>query len=241
MTRENLLPYLVLGIFIIANFVFWNNSHLKQNTWRNIPPPPEVNRASMLALGDKQLAYRYYGFMLQNAGNVDGRLVSLKDYDYDSLKSWFFLEDNLDAVSNFVPMLAAYYYGAVGDSEKIDRILDYLAVVGQRPYGEKWRWLGHAVYLARHEQNDNDRALELAYLLAANKDPDLADWARQMPAFVLQARGEKELAYEVMLGILVSNVDRMHPNEIFYMKDHICNHLLPDLPDITPPPFCEQP
>ena len=233
-------PYFILIFFVAANFVFWTSSQHKQKDWLNVPEAPESHRVGMMTLGDNQLAYRYNGLMLQNFGSVDGRFVSLKEYNYDHLKSWFFLQDNLDPVSNFIPMLAAYYYGAVGNNEKLDKVLDYLAVVGQRPYGEKWRWLGHAVYLARHQQKDNDRALELSYLLAANEDPDLADWAKQMPVFVLQAKGEKELAYEVMLGILVSNVDKMHPNEIFYMKDHICHYLLPDLPDVEEPPFCEK-
>jgi len=68
----------------------------------------------------------------------------------------------------------------------------------------------------------------------------LADWAKQMPAFILQAEGQSELAYKIMLNILISNVDTLHPNEINYMQDYICNTLLVDLPHIPPPPFCEQ-
>lgn len=239
MRKLQLLPYVFLITFLAANVLFWTEARHKQAEWLNVPPVPKIESASFLALGDEQLAYRFNGLILQNLGSVGGRMVSLNDYDYERLKSWFFLQDSLDQISNYVPMLAAYYFGAVKNSEKLDQVLDYLAVVGQRPYGEKWRWLGHAVYLARHEQKDNDRALELAYKLAENEDPDLADWARQMPAFVLQARGEEELAYDIMLNILVENVDTMHPNEILYMKDHICNVLLPDLPDVTPPPFCQ--
>ena len=134
--------------------------------------------------------------------------------------------------------LGATYFGAVQDKEKLRYIFDYLAQVGARPDGEKWRWLGHAVFLAKHELKDNEKALELAYILADNKNPDLADWAKQMPAFILQEQGQPELAYKIMLNILISNIDTMHPNEINYMQDYICNKLLVDLQNVETPAFC---
>lgn len=238
--QNSLVPtYLFLVFCLIANLLFWFHSKDLQAAWSNVPPIPEKQKAAMIALGDHQMAYRFYALMLQNLGNTGGRYESLKEYDFNKLKDWFFVEDFLDERSNVVPMLAAHYFGGVQDPEKLGPVLDYLAIVGQRPYGEKWRWLGHAVYLARHQQKDNDRALELAYLLAKNPDPDLADWARQMPAFVLQAKGETEMAYEIMLGILITHAEKLHPNEVNYMTDHICNVLLKDLPDKEPPPFCE--
>lgn len=239
MLKKN-LPFLFFLLLFFANVTFWSFSHKVQSSWANVPPVPKHEKASMLALGDKQLAYRYYATMLQNIGNVGGRSVSLKEYDYKLLKDWFFLGDYLDPLSNSVPLLAATYFGAVDDNEKLNYVLDYLAVAGARPEGEKWRWLGHAVFLAKHQQKDNKRALELAYKLAENKSPDLADWAKQMPAFILQEEGQSELAYKIMLNILISNVDTMHPNEISYMKDYICNTLVVDLKNIEIPPFCSK-
>lgn len=239
MVQEKQLPIFLLLIFGVANCLFWVRSHNLQIEWLNVPPVPDRQNVAMVSLGDNQLAYRFYAMILQNLGEMDGKKISLKDYNYKSLKDWFFLTDSLDPLSDVIPMLAAYYYGAVKDKEKLDNVLDYLSVVGQRPEGEKWRWLGHAVYLARHEQKDNERALELAYLLAANKSPDLGDWAKQMPVFILQEEGQTELAYKIMLNILISNVDKMHPNEINYMKDYICNTILKGRADIMLPAFCE--
>lgn len=234
------IPAIIFALFLFANTLFWVKSHHVQANWGNIPPAPEIEHASIMSMGDGQLAYRTNAIMLQNFGNTGGRFVSLKDYDYKKLSEWFFLQDALDPVSNAVPMMAAFYFGGVKDKEKLYIILDYLAVVGQRSYGEKWRWLGHGVNLARYELNDTDKALELAYLLADNKDPKLADWAKQMPAFVLRAQGKTRLAYDIMLNILISNIDTLHPNEIFYMKDYICNTLLPEDKTITPPVFCNE-
>lgn len=239
MVREKQLSFYLLLIFGTANFLFWVPSHNIQKNWENVPPVPDKNSSTMAFMGDDQMAYRYYATMLQNLGNTDGHYISLKKYDYAALKDWFFLEDSLDPVSNVVPMMATYYFGAVKDKARLYHVFDYLSVVGQRPYGEKWRWLGQAVYLAWHEQDDKEKALELAYLLAANKDPDLADWAKQMPVFILHDQGKTDLAYKIMLNILISNVDTMHPNEINYMKDYICNTILKEDTSISPPDFCE--
>ncbi len=230
--------YLVLLVFFVANFFLWSVTKTIRLPWTNVPSVPEYNKAAMLTLGDKQLAYRYYALMLQNLGSIGGRDVSLLTMDYSKLEDWFFLEHYLDPESNTVPMLAARYFGAINDNDRLNHVINYLEVAGQRPTNQKWRWLGHAVFLARHIQKDNDRALELAYKLSANKAPDLGTWAKQMPVFILNEQGDTDLAYKIMLNILISNVDTMHPNEIFYMKDYICNTILKEDSISVKPEFC---
>lgn len=237
---KNKTPLALFFVFFLANLFFWSYAKNIQSFWANVPPVPSVERASMLTLGDRQLAYRTYASMLQNLGNVGGRYLSLVDYDYERLKDWFFLEDHLDPVADVVPMMAAYYFGGVKDKEKQKYVIDYLEHSGQSAIGEKWRWLGHAVYLARHEQEDNDRALELAYKLADNKSPDLADWAKQMPAFVLQEKGDDKMAYQIMLNILISNIDKMHPNEINFMVEYLCVTLPKNNPSLYNPQLCKK-
>lgn len=237
--KHKITPPFVFFVFcLIANTTFWSFSYKVKSSWANVPPVPAKEKASLLTIGDKELAYRSYAMVLQNLGNTGGRFESLNDYNYKLLSDWFFLEDSLNPESNAVPMLAATYFGAASDTDQLVELLDYLAVVGARPDGEKWRWLGHAVFLAKHVLKDNKKALELAYKLAANKSPDLADWAKQMPVFILQEEGQTELAYKIMMNILISNVDAMHPNEINYMKDYICNTLVVEMNNVEAPEFC---
>ncbi len=236
--KDRRLPFSIFIVLLISMILSWFWTKDLKAQWLNVPPVPSENRASFIALGDKQAAYRYYTIMLQNLGNTGGHFQSLKNYNYEKLKSWFFILDKLDPQSDAVPLLAAYYFGAVNDKEKLEYIYDYLSVVGQRPEGEKWRWLGHAVFLARHISQDTEKALELAYLLADNKSPDLGDWAKQMPAFILADTGDTQAAYEIMMNILISNVDNLHPNEINFMTDYICNTVLKDDNTIEKPEFC---
>lgn len=225
MTRHFPL-YLVLLAILGANMGFWLFSHELRPAWGNVPPVTSVAGAKTMTLGDAQLAYRAFGLMLQNLGETGGKSTQFALYDYSRLKDWFLLEDKLDPLSNYVPALAAYYYGATLKKEQITPVVDYLEMVGQRPEKNKWRWLAHAVYLARYQQGDLNRALDLANRLATLPRDDMPMWAIHMPAYVLNARGDKEAAYAVMMGILSSSGKELPPNEVLVIRDYICNQIL---------------
>ncbi len=225
-------------VLFCLNIYLWFDIHQITQTHFDTPPVFEKEKSLLSTLGDQELLHRKNAMMLQNLGNQTGNTISLKDYDYQRLGEWFHLQDSLNQYSDVTPMMAAYYFGAVKDTQKLEHVVDYLAVVGARPDGEKWRWLGHAVYLARDTMQDSDKALELAYLLSNNSNSDMADWAYQMPAFLLEAKGEDHLAYEIMLGILTSRADKLHPNEVNYMVDYICNRLKIGGVLVEKPEFC---
>lgn len=227
-----------LGLAVFLNIVFWFELRDVQARWTNVPPAPERKYASAYGLGDSQFAYRIVGVMIQNLGDYGGRITSLLDYNYDDLTRWFFVEDFLDPHSDFVPYLASYYFGGVQEPEKYRPVLDYLQMVGQRPEGQKWRWLEQAVFIARFKMNDMDKALELADTLAGSDNPEMPGWARQMPAFILTAKGEKEAAYALMLHILKSGADKLDPTEIYSMRYYICTRIL-EPQQAAQNPLCE--
>lgn len=218
--------YLCFAVIVAANVAFWLHARTILPKWGNVPPVPTSTTASFSALGDEGTAYRMLGYTLQNLGNTGGHYVSLKDYDYGALEKWFFVANALDPRANFVPFLASYYFGGIYDEpEKISHVVDYLAVAGQEPYPHKWRWLAQAVHLARHEEKNLPKAMKLAHLLA-DMPGDLPPWARQMPAFVNLAMGDKQASYELMVRMLASEQDTLHPNEVNAMLDFICDRTL---------------
>ena len=174
----------------------------------------------------------------QNFGDTGGRSTALKDYNYETLSKWFFLMDHLDAQSDYIPYLASYYFGSTQDVSTLYPVLDYLEHVGSQKEGQKWRWLAHAVYLARFRINDYDKALELAKTLASIEYDDAPNWVKQMPAFVLSAKGDKKAAYAMLLEILKTSGKKLHPNEIAAMKAYICNSVLVE-EEASTNPLCE--
>jgi hypothetical protein len=214
-------------VFILAlNIALWTYSRDLRPQWGNVPPVPSAKGAALATLGDSQMAYRVLGLMLQNLGSMGGQTEKFENYRYDRLRGWFFLEHRLDPESNFVPALAAYYYGATHKVDDLSPVIDYLQVAGQEPEPQKWRWLAQAVYLARYQQGDLNRALELANLLAGLKRNDMPLWARQMPAFVMNAQGDKQAAYALMVSILNSSAKELNPIEVRFIRDYVCERIL---------------
>jgi hypothetical protein len=222
--RSQPLNWFLLIAMIALHVALWTSMRDVKGRWQNVPPVPSANGAAAIAFGDRQFGYRVAGLTLQNLGNI-GRIESFEEYDYSRLKDWFFMAHGLDERSNFVPYLAAYYFSAVNDPEKIRYLVDYLRVVGTSgPY--KWRWLAQAVYLARFKMNDLDLAYELAVELAAVQDETLGLWAKQMPAFILTARGDKQMAYDMIVEMLKGSIGTMPREEINTMLIYLCSRVL---------------
>lgn len=218
--------YLCFTVAIALNVAFWLHARTMLPSWGNVPPVPTATSAAFSMLGDTGAAYRMLGYTLQNLGNTGGKYEPLKNYDYAQLEKWFFATHDLDPRANFVPFLAAYYFGGIEDEpERISHVTNYLAEAGADPYPQKWRWLAQAVFFARFKEKDMDKALMLANRLAA-LPTDLPPWAKQMPAFVNMAMGNKQASYELMVHMLKTEGDKLPANEINAMVAYICERTL---------------
>lgn len=224
--RKNLPLYGILLLVLVANIGLWFHSRHIRPYWGNVPPVVSERSAVISALGDRQMAYRATGLMLQNIGTTGGKDQPLQNYNYDMIGKWLMLGSRLDPVANYLPALAAYYYSATQNKASLGPIVDYLAEAGMRPEPHKWRWLAQAVYLARFELKDLNKALDLAHKLANLSRSDMPIWTRQMPAFVMNAQGDKRASYALMMGILSSSGKDLSPPEILFIRDYICDQVL---------------
>lgn len=220
------IDYLVLLGALLLNLAVWIYSSPRLPEWANVPLAPSTVGTTAAFLGDKELAYRSMAFTLQSFGNDAGQVQALKDYNYENLGTWFDLTDSLDPKSDYVPFLAAYYFGASQDPSKLMPVINYLRRIGKYPEPDKWRYLGQAVFLAYHKMKNNDLAMELAGELEKTYKPGMPAWPLQMKAILASKMGEKEMAYNMMLDALQNQKQGLDPVEINYMVDQICNHLI---------------
>lgn len=218
--------YLILLGVLVLNLAVWIYTSPRLPQWANVPVAPSEIGTTAAFLGDNELAYRSIAFTLQGFGNTTGQVQALKDYNYKNLGTWFDLTDKLNSRSNYVPFLAAYYFGGSQDPSKLMPVIDYLRRVGTYPEPDKWRYLGQAVFLAYHKMKDNDLAMELADELSKTYKPGMPGWSLQMKAILADKIGEKEMAYNLMLDALQNKKQDLDPVEINYMVDQICNHIL---------------
>lgn len=230
-----------LAVFVFLNYLLWSFVREVQENWPNVPPPPKIEQASASALGDKQFAYRSIGLMLQNLGDTAGVSRPLMDYNYELLARWFYIVDYLDPRSNFAPYIASYYYGSVQTPESLPPLLEYLADVGSRAEGDKWRFLVQAIHLARYRLEDLPLALSYAERLTAleAEGVELPVWARTMDNMILNVKGEKEAAYQIMVQTLLTERDNMERTEYLFYLDYICYQIL-DETERLENPLCEE-
>ena len=218
--------YAILSFIFLLNLLLWSGSRYERAAWDNIPPAPSQEAVSAMTLGDPQLAYRILGIMLQNFGETGGRSTVFQDYNYQHLGDWFLLEHFLEPRSDFVPFLAAYYFGASNVKEDLNYVVDYLAKAGKYDMPNKWRWLAQAIFIARFQQEEKEKALEMAYDLARIDYPGMPGWSKQMPAFILADLGNKEAAYVFLMQLLQDGVQKFHPAEVNFMRGYICEKVL---------------
>lgn len=239
MSKHHAPYYMFLAVTFMLYGAFWFYTKDLRPEWKSVPPPPPENTIELAAMGDKQFFFRVNALNIQNFGDIGGRVTPLKDYNFELLARWFFLMDKLDPFSDIIPHIAGYGFGASQDPSKIDPIIDYLAYVGQRSYGEKWRWMVQAIYLERFRRGDLDKALRMAKVMTHHGNPNMPSWARQMEVFVLAEKGEKEAAYQLMQSLIADASGKLPVSEIQSMKDYVCRRILePDQAKLDP--LCQE-
>ena len=190
-----------------------------------VSPAPTVNIAKLLSLGDTQFYFRYLTFRLQTTGDSWGRFTALKDYNYKELKKWFYLLDELDSKSNFVPTIVSYYYSQTQNKKDTIYIVNYLVDHAEKDIKTKWWWLAQAVYIANHKLKDKELALKLSYKLKnIPKNIKVPLWVRQMPAFLHEQLGEYEAAKIIIVEIL-ENIKEFTPGELNFMAHFLGERL----------------
>lgn len=219
--------YIVLVVILVLNAFSWNKLRYVQQEWLNVPNSPTKEDLAVSYLSDLEFAYRSSALKIQNFGDTGGRTGRFQDYHYDNLMGWLFLMDELNDKSSHIPFLGAYYFSATDKKDQLRLLTNYLNYVGHRPYDEHWRWLVQAIFIAKHNLKDYSLAKQYAENLARLYRPnDMPAYTIQMPAFIENDLGDKEAAYTILMSILKSSASDLHPNEVFFMKDYICNRIL---------------
>ncbi len=228
MAGSRTILYIFFALTLFCNIVLWFHVRRLEAVWDNVPPVPSYSGAKAFSLGDGQAAYRMIGMMLQDLGNTGAYNEPLKAYDYGKIGAWLQLGDRLDPDSNFLPALAAFYFGGTQNPKQLPVLVDYLATVGRRDDGTgvKWRWLFQAVYLARWKEHDLPKALGLAKELSTKWRPGRPLWVKEMPAFVMTASGDKEGAYGLMVSILKEEEGKVQQAELNNTIFFICHSIL---------------
>jgi len=195
MRSTSIKIYFMLAFFVLLQLGFWCQTKNIKPDLGIVPDVPGRQEIHALTFGDDEFYFRVLAFIIQNCGDTYGRFSPLRYYDLNKLYYWFGLLDELDAKSNMMPSLAAYYFSQTQNVADVHYVVDYLYEHSVRDVEHNWWWLIQAIYLAMHKMNNMDKALEVAKPLVNDKVPV---WAQQMTAVVYEKRGEMGDALRIM-------------------------------------------
>lgn len=203
--RIRVAALLVVLAAAIAQMGLWWKTRTLFPRAAVLTEPASPSEIDLLSLSDRQFFYRSRTMDLQTAGDLGGNVTPLTQFDYALLYRWFTLLDGVDQRSQYLPTLAGYYYSQTLNTEDVRHVVRFLREHVRHDPRRKWRWLAHAVWLARHRVNDQALALEVAAELAALDVPGIPVWTKQLRVFILADVGEKEAARDLLQAILGSD------------------------------------
>ncbi len=151
-----------------------------------LPPPPTATESAALAFGDSQFLYRVFALEVQNAGDTGGRIVPIKNYNFERVIGWLEALVALDPRSDFAAGMANGFFGLSQDVSDVDPVVHFMMRYVAADPPRRWRWLYGAIYLARHRLRSDALALEAARQLASYDFDGIEPWATLMPAFILE-------------------------------------------------------
>ena len=99
-------------------------------------------------------------------------------------------------------------------------MLDWVYRRFEEQPNQRWPWLVHAVFVARHVLNDS--ALALSYAGAANPGdgPQAPSWVRQMELLLRADLGETEDAKIILSGLVAAGQIRS-PAELRFLESRL--------------------
>lgn len=214
-TKERPLSFVPPGIILLLLISF-----TAQLSWHASRPPPVVKVAALpappgtdflklVSLGEPEVLSRILMLWLQAFDNQPGVSIPFNQLDYDRVIAWLDTILRLDPGSQYPLLSAARVYSDVPDEKKKRKMLAFVYDQFLERPNERWQWMAHAVYVAKHRLKDLKLALFYARALRLHATAaTVPSWAKQMELFVLEDLGEVEEAKILLGGLIESGVIR---------------------------------
>jgi hypothetical protein len=228
-TAAQIRPWILLGACLAANVLF---QRLNPPAWSDAydlgePPPAAVVRAA--TLGEDVLAGYFLTVYVQNFNRHLGLATPLAAIDRPQVVRWLDLGLDLDPDSGYPLLLASRHYGETGNPAQQRMMLDWVRRRFEERPNQRWPWLVHAVYVARHELNDMPLAEHYAAALRTRvDDPKAPSWVRQMDLLLRADRGEAEDS-RAILGALIAAGQIRSPAELTFLESRLPSMPAPNL------------
>jgi hypothetical protein len=181
--------------------------------------PPPVAALRVAGLGEPVVLAQLTTLYLQAFDNQPGISIPFRDLDYRRVTQWLETILALDAAGQYPLLMAAQVYSQVPDPARERLMLEFVHQQFMLDPNRRWRWLAHAVIMAKHRLHDDQLALRYARDIA-RLAPTAPAWARQMHIFILEDIGEVESA-KILLGGLLASGEIKDERELHFLTERL--------------------
>ena len=181
--------------------------------------PPPVAALRVTSLGEPVVLAQLMTLYLQAFDNQPGISIPFRDLDYQRVTQWLETILALDPVGQYPLLMAAQVYSQVPDPARERLMVEFVHQQFLRDPNRRWRWLAHAIIMAKHRLQDSELALRYARDIARHA-PAAPGWARQMQIFILEDIGELESA-KILLGGLLASGEIKDERELHFLLERL--------------------
>jgi hypothetical protein len=220
-TAARTRAWILLCLCLAANVLF---QRLEPPVWSDVgdlgaPPPSPAARVA--SLGEDSFAGYLTLLFLQNFNVSLGRPTPLAAMDRSNVIRWLDLATALDSDSRYPLLLAARHFAETGTPEQRRSMLDWIYRRFEEQPNERWPWLVHAVFAARHVLHDEALAETYAAALRTRvTDPKAPSWVAQLDLLLRADLGEAEDARAILAGLIGAGQIRS-PAELKFLESRI--------------------
>jgi hypothetical protein len=212
---------ILLGFSIIAQLVFHGGTLDLKTHERALPKPPSQDALSIIGLGDNVGLSKFIMLWLQGFDHQPGISIPFSKLNYETLIEWLGRVLVLDPRSSYALLSASRIYSEVPDVVKKRKMLEFVYEKFLERPNERWIWMAHAAYVAKHRIDDSELALKYARQLRLNTtSKNVPNWARQLELFVYEDLGDLESA-QILLGGLIESGEITDENEIKFLMSRL--------------------
>lgn len=183
--------------------------------------PPGVRAVTLAALGEPVASAYAMLLYAQTFDSQAGASVQVARLDLDAIGRWLDRALDLDPDSAYPLLLASRVYAESARPDQARRLLDLVERRFRELPAQRWPWLAHAVYLARHVLGDMPLALRYARSLREHTTGTGAPgWVAQIELLLLADTDQKQAA-EVLLGALIDSGKVADPAERAFLLSRL--------------------
>jgi len=186
-----------------------------------LPAPVAEQYLNVAGLGEPVAFSKLLMLWLQAYDHQPGISIPFSRLDYNDLIAWLDRVLFLDPSGHYPLLSAARIYSEVRNDNKKRQMLDFVYKRFLDAPDQRWQWLAHAIYVAKHKLHDMALALHYARELRLNTSSEsVPDWAWQMELFVLEDMDDLESA-RILLGGLIASGEISDPKQIEFLTSRL--------------------